>query len=671
MPLATETRSCLTRFLRRRSHEPASSADAMRSGICVGVGLARDQFVSDIFQEVDEEVRREQLKKLWDRYGVFVVAAAVHRGRGHRRLARLRNGGRPRRRPRPAPPSRLRSRSADGGKHSEAEAAFAKIVADGTPGYRHLARLREAAELATYDRKAAIAAYEKIAGDGAVGPVLQDLAALRAAALHDRCRRLRPSAAAARAADRARPHVPPHRPRIARAGRLARRRHQRGQALVRHDHDRRANAGRYPLTRRDADGARPRSRARAEGRPNEPLRSCHCRRLRRSSLGAHAGRAAKRFDPTDIFSSDMFDTKKKLPGDRRAVFPEGTPGVSQGVPQELVKGYQPPAGAAAGCRRAGRAAEAETEAQAEAGGEAGAPAARAARRRGDSRAALAGPAGGRSLAGGPQPQAVGGRAAWPAAATVRASGACPDPPSSGRADCVRAPAPGIERYLATHVARRDARERASGPLMSFTVAIVGRPNVGKSTLFNRLVGRRLALVDDRPGVTRDRREGRAQLGDLAFTVIDTAGLDEAAPESLTGRMQAQTEAAIAAADAVFFLIDARAGPTPADRAFADLVRRSGKPAILIANKSEGRAAEAGAARSLRARPRRAGRDLGRARRGACRSLRGAARGAAGGDRAAGRRCARSRGRRETMATQRRTRRSASPWSAGPIPASRR
>jgi GTPase len=130
--------------------------------------------------------------------------------------------------------------------------------------------------------------------------------------------------------------------------------------------------------------------------------------------------------------------------------------------------------------------------------------------------------------------------------------------------------------------------------MSFTVAIVGRPNVGKSTLFNRLVGRRLALVDDLPGVTRDRREGRAHLGDLDFAVIDTAGLEDAAPESLTGRMQEQTEAAIAVADAVMFLVDARAGAMPADRAFANLVRKSGKPAIVVANKSEGRAGAAGA-----------------------------------------------------------------------------
>jgi GTPase len=129
--------------------------------------------------------------------------------------------------------------------------------------------------------------------------------------------------------------------------------------------------------------------------------------------------------------------------------------------------------------------------------------------------------------------------------------------------------------------------------MPFTVAIVGRPNVGKSTLFNRLVGARRALVDDLPGVTRDRREGEGKLGDLTFKVIDTAGLEEADDESLSGRMQVQTAAAIAQADAVLFLIDARAGATPADRNFADVVRRSGKPAIVIANKSEGRAGEAG------------------------------------------------------------------------------
>ncbi len=123
------------------------------------------------------------------------------------------------------------------------------------------------------------------------------------------------------------------------------------------------------------------------------------------------------------------------------------------------------------------------------------------------------------------------------------------------------------------------------------IAIVGRPNVGKSTLFNRLVGRKLALVDDRPGVTRDRREGEAKLGDLLFTVIDTAGLEEADEASLTGRMREQTKAAIEASDVVLMLVDARAGILPTDREIATLVRRSGKKVVLVANKAESRHGE--------------------------------------------------------------------------------
>ena len=130
--------------------------------------------------------------------------------------------------------------------------------------------------------------------------------------------------------------------------------------------------------------------------------------------------------------------------------------------------------------------------------------------------------------------------------------------------------------------------------MTFTFAIIGRPNVGKSTLFNRLVGQKLALVDDQPGVTRDRREGQGRLGDLSFTIIDTAGLDEGPRGSLVARMQEQTEAAIAAADALLFVFDARVGLTPADRAFADFARRANKPVLLLANKSEGKHGDAGA-----------------------------------------------------------------------------
>ena len=133
--------------------------------------------------------------------------------------------------------------------------------------------------------------------------------------------------------------------------------------------------------------------------------------------------------------------------------------------------------------------------------------------------------------------------------------------------------------------------------MSFIIAIIGRPNVGKSTLFNRLVGQKLALVDDTPGVTRDRREGQGKLGDLEFTIIDTAGLDEGAKGSLTARMQEQTETAIGLADALMFVIDARAGLTPNDRAFADFARRADKPVVLVANKSEGKHGEAGAMES--------------------------------------------------------------------------
>ncbi|MBP2427132.1 ribosome biogenesis GTPase Der [Bradyrhizobium elkanii] len=133
--------------------------------------------------------------------------------------------------------------------------------------------------------------------------------------------------------------------------------------------------------------------------------------------------------------------------------------------------------------------------------------------------------------------------------------------------------------------------------MSITIAIIGRPNVGKSTLFNRLVGQKLALVDDEPGVTRDRREGQARLYDLDFTIIDTAGLDEGAKGSLTARMQEQTETAIELADALMFVIDARVGLTPTDRAFADFARKANKPVVLVANKAEGKHGEIGAMES--------------------------------------------------------------------------
>ncbi len=131
-----------------------------------------------------------------------------------------------------------------------------------------------------------------------------------------------------------------------------------------------------------------------------------------------------------------------------------------------------------------------------------------------------------------------------------------------------------------------------------TVAIVGRPNVGKSTLFNRLVGKKLALVDDRPGVTRDRREGEAHLIGLDFKIIDTAGFEEDDPQSLPGRMRAQTEAAVREADVALFLIDGRAGLVPMDEEIGRWLRAEDTPVVLVANKSEGRAGEQGALEAL-------------------------------------------------------------------------
>lgn len=129
--------------------------------------------------------------------------------------------------------------------------------------------------------------------------------------------------------------------------------------------------------------------------------------------------------------------------------------------------------------------------------------------------------------------------------------------------------------------------------MSFTVAIIGRPNVGKSTLFNRLVGRRMAIVHDMPGVTRDRREGAATLLGMDFTVIDTAGYEDAGGDSVEARMRRQTDLAVEEADVALLLIDSRAGVTPLDRHFADLLRKGDTPVIVVANKCEGKAGEPG------------------------------------------------------------------------------
>ncbi len=131
--------------------------------------------------------------------------------------------------------------------------------------------------------------------------------------------------------------------------------------------------------------------------------------------------------------------------------------------------------------------------------------------------------------------------------------------------------------------------------MALKLAIIGRPNVGKSTLFNRLAGKKLAIVNDQPGVTRDRRMAPGMLGDLDLELIDTAGFEDVDDESLEARMRHQTELAIDEADVSLFVVDAREGVTPLDHIFAEVLRRKAKPVILAANKAEGRAAESGIA----------------------------------------------------------------------------
>ena len=301
------------------------------------------------------------------------------------------------------------------------------------------------------------------------------------------------------------------------------------------NHD--AAAARHYIDMIAADGETPAGHARArrralgaDRRRRQELRSNRCAACTASCLLAALLALAPVLAGCEDFDMDKLDVfglnkKKKLPGERKEVFPGGVPGVTQGIPPEYLKGNQPPPEPTPRCRRArNRAPEpqgcrsqrktaasrrpksrkAETEAQAEAARRRPAPThSRPCSRRATSAA---------------QQQRAGALAGNSSNRSSRSQQQRQHALAGGR----RRPAPSrAER----HAALRERRPLCAGRTlpMSFTVAIVGRPNVGKSTLFNRLVGRRLALVDDRPGVTRDRREGEARLGDLDFTVIDTAG----------------------------------------------------------------------------------------------------------------------------------------------------
>ncbi len=290
--------------------------------------------MSDIFHEVDEEVRREQLQKLWDQYGPYFIALAVlvvagvaaWRGYDYWQSKKAAEFG-----------AQFNAAAilSEQGKHDEAEKEFARIATQGTSGYRVLARMREAAEIAERDPKAAITAYDDLAASAATGQPLQDLAALRAgmilvdsAPLAEITRRLEPL-----------------------AGTGAPFRHSARELLAFaawKAGDAAAMRKWYQLVREDAEiavrAAQPRGRADgADGRKREGLRRIPMRVVRGiilTLLLASLGGALAGCESLE--NLQFWDTKKKLPGDRKPVFPEGVPGVTQGIPPELMKGYQEP-----------------------------------------------------------------------------------------------------------------------------------------------------------------------------------------------------------------------------------------------------------------------------------------------------------------------------------------